>query len=270
MSMSIVDRMVVLAVVCCLGSGCASSRLSRMQAENLLLTTQLSENKQTVATLQRTTTDLEATVVEERSRRRSLEEDLEHEREVGALLRRDKGVRTTETATVRQSARQFVKEQILSLREFSEHHMMLDYVGAEIIKRDRTEGSASLLINLADPMPAGATLIGAVAYMSQPGAFSPCLLRQVDQELVVIWIGHSCEATEAGRFTPLFETPVSAAQGDLFGVICEGKVVIPFDRGTGRTGRGELPLEIGRRLALPSLDVSEARAYSFGATGFLE
>src|SRR5690606_11769446 len=110
---------------------------------------------------------------------------------------------------------------------------LLDYVGGELVQRAKLDPNAIFLVDLANPMLRTGTLTGVGGYFAKPATFSVKILRQVEQNLVVIWDSKPLAVTRAGLNRIDFSVSVGIEQGDVIGYYLADPASVSFDEGTG-------------------------------------
>ena len=193
----------------------------------------------------------------------------ERERVIG-VLGTEKSSRIQESSELRGQVRRFVQHQIDAYRDFLVQGGLLDYVGGELVERANREEKSLQLVDLANPMPRPGTLTGVGGHFLMPGSFSVKVLRQVDQNLVVIWDSKPMRVHQPGLNRINFAVSVGVEQGDVIAYYLHEGLVVSFDEGTGDTRFQTDELKPGSVVRTSSLDGEKRRrAYSLGVYGLL-
>ena len=230
-------------------SGCASSRVKTLQAENLRLTSDLTTAHGSITRLEGEVKDL---------------------RQVNKTLQYEKKAQVDETADVRRSARTFVRGQVESLRDFAQSRSLLDYVGGETIERASVDGENVLLVDMKNAFENPGILVGARVLARTETRLVFCVLRPQGDGVVVLWMSAPF-LVPAGEVAHLsFDTPVAAQKGDMIGAYAPDALGVPHDTGTGDTRAVSGPVEVGQSIAVSDMNGAQNRSYSFGVVGFLE
>jgi hypothetical protein len=255
-------RTLITVVACSVLCACASTQA--IEEERDILTEKL-------RTAQDRTEELEACLRTQEQQIGGLQEEnakLETARE---SLTREKTVRTEQAREMRRLARQFIRNQSVTLRTFSENPVLLDYVGGEAIERKRhEEGGGGLIVDLAHPLPREGMLFSGQAFVRKPLPFFFCLVRPLEGGHHIIWMSKRCVPAEPGPITIHFDAGVAVQAGDLVAVCCPEGIGIPFDEMSGQCAEIKGGVTLGQELDAAAFGKAGTRNYSFGVRGFLE
>ncbi len=240
-------------------TGCVATpeKMNMLQEQNRNLTANLQATKDRVAELEKEKAGLTAT--------------LEKQMNISKALGKEKAVRIEETGNLRQDIRTFLKAELSSFREFSQNSDFLDYIGGELIDREKSEGENVTLVDMKNSIPAGGPLLGTSGYFTAPCSYSINILRKVNDEWFVVWQAGPFEVagTQLQKFD--FGVPVSVEKGDVLAYTFRGPVGVPYDSGTGDTLYITGDLKTGSKILASKLQGKlDKRSYSIGVVGILE
>jgi len=250
-------RLLVLFAALLFSGGCTTPEaMLQLQQERDALATSLQ-------TAQGQITGLEAD-------KDQLEQRVQHLEQVERTLHKEKDVRIAETADVRHTVRDFVREQVRSINDFAQASHLLDYIGGELIERSALEGEDLLLVDLAHPMTSPGTLANGRLLTRGPCRVVFCVLRPLGDRMIVLWRSETQEVPGPGLHRMPFFGSVAVEAGDLIGLYTDGPLQVPYDPGTGETGLRSGRVKPDQSIPETDLRRQGARAYSFGVEGFLE
>ncbi len=237
--------------------GCQSpANVKQLQDQNQSLQSQLHSAQTEIALLRHT--------------EQSLRKDIDELNRVIGVLDTEKSSRVAESSNLRGSVRTFVQGQIDLFKDFLVAGNLLDYVGGELVERQRVDNKPLMLVDLDNPMPKNGVLTGLGAHFSNPSQFSVKVLRPVENKLVVIWESGPLEAKQPGINRVNFPVSIGVEQGDVMGYYFPAGGGISFDTGTGDTRYLSQDVGLGGVIRLSSLQgESKRRAYSVGVFGLL-
>lgn len=235
--------------------------VQQLQQENQQLQSQLTRAHTQIADLQSEQAKLQGEVAE-------LSRVLD-------VMSTEKSSRVEESSHLRGLMRAFVQNQIDLLKELLVRADLLDYVGSELVARHHIApdqlASNTLLVDLANPIPAEGVLTGVGAYATAPGHVQVKVLRRVEGNLFVVWESKLLTLAQAGKQRVNFPVSVGVEAGDLLAYYFPEQVNIALDKGTGDTRSYSGNLALGKSLAVRSLkQARERRAYSLGVYGLLK
>jgi len=246
-----------LIIILLTGCTSASNKVKLIEEQNRNLTADLKTAHTQISALEKEKTDLIS--------------EIEVSKNVSVALKKEKGVRTKDLWSLRQDIRTFIKKQIVSLREFSKNQNFLDYLGGELIDREKIGGKNLTLIDVKNAMPSNGTMLGTRGFFTIPCSYHVLVLRQSGKGWFVVWESGTFMIEKAGLKQFEFKIPVSVNKGDIMGYVFENSVGVPYDLGTGNMMYTSEKLSMGNFILLSKLkDKSEKRAYSLGVLGIFE
>ena len=246
-----------LLVLLLAGCSTASKKVALLEQQNLSLSTDLQATRDTVARLEKENAGLST--------------ELEKQVSITETLGKEKAVRIKESGTLRQDTRTFLKAQISALREFSQKSDFLDYIGGELINREKSEEQGLTLVDMKNNIHSSGSLLGTWGYFTSPCSYVVNILRKANDEWLVVWQAgpFTVEGTGIQRFG--FDIPVSVEQGDMVAYTFQGAVGVPHSSGTGDTLYTDKRFKVGGKVPAPDLyGKSEKRTYSIGVVGILQ
>ncbi len=250
-------RFTGLAIATILVSGCATTgNVKVLQEENKKLKSDLTQSLARISSLE--------------ADKRDLQKEISVLKHVQSVLRTEKSSRVQESGRLRSQTRAFANQGINSFRDFLKASDLLDYVGGERVQREHIEGAQQLVVDAGNPIPRAGNLTSVGGYFADAGIFSVVILRRIEDALIVVWESQPFEVPRSGESRFEFQASVSVEAGDILGYVFPKKVIIPFDKGTGKARYVDEIVKIGDRIRSSDLRGSnDARAYSVGAYGFL-
>ncbi|UTA49136.1 hypothetical protein L1F30_06210 [Simiduia sp. 21SJ11W-1] len=254
-------RIGVILALTAAATGCqAPQSTQQLTQQNAQLQTQLREAQGTIAQLQ--------------ARESALEADVAELNRVMGVLGNEKTSRVQESSQLRGLMRVFVQDQIDLLKDFLVKGDLLDYVGGELVARNGLGEAVEqqrLLVDLKNALPSEGVLTGVGGYFTQPGSFRVKVLRQIENNLVVVWESKLLPVASAGKQRVNFPVSVGVDAGDLVAYYFPGQVMVAVDAGTGDTRTYGEDLALGKTLSVRALDhAKQKRAYSLGVYGLLK
>ncbi len=241
-----------LSLVC----GCATTDVTQLKQENMGLRKDLEDSRDQISRLS--------------ERERELVEQTVQLKNLCDLLDKEKSIRIDESSALRSEVRKFVRGSMITLRDFTRKEELQDFVGSELLARNRTEGENQLLVDLRHPLTKPGLVTGGWAYLMAPSDISFCLLRNVDNKFIVIWQSPLFRVGQAGVAKLMFDIPINTNGDEYFGVYNAGAVRVPFDVGSGDVRYIRGPVKEGQTFSRADLEGKENRAYSFGVVGFMD
>jgi len=235
-------------------TGCAST--DELQKKVNSLSRELASQKDKNAQLQTTN--------------EKLTDELDYMKNVATNLRKEKEVRTEETAMVRSEIREFIRKQVEAVRQFSYNSKLTDSIGGETIDRHKVADENLTLVDMQHTCRSSGTLVGGRIFTRAAMTFNFCTLRPFNDEYVVIWVSPSLSAAQPGLSNYTFDIPVNVEKGDRLGIMTSGSVQVPFDVGTGDVRSLSGPVKEGQRIESDDLRGREGRNYSFSFLGFMD
>lgn len=201
---------------------------------------------------------------------RLLQKDIAELNRVISVLDTEKSSRVRESSQLRGQIRKFQQQQIDELKEFLVREDLLDYIGGELVERAQLEEKPLLIVDLGHPVPKNGTLTGLGGFFAKPAPFKVKVLRQVEDDLVVIWESKPITPKQPGINRIHFPVTVGVEQGDVLGYFFPTLTGVTFDTGSGDVRYLQEDLRPGgkvRRSAL--LGDGKKRAYSIGVYALL-
>lgn len=186
------------------------------------------------------------------------------------VLENEKRSRVKESSQLRGQIRKFQQQQIDELKAFLVREDLLDYIGGELVERAQMEEKPLLIVDLAHPVPTNGTLTGVGGFFAKPAPFKVKVLRQVEDNLVVIWESRLIIPKQPGLNRINFPVTVGVEKNDVLGYYFPKLTGVTFDTGSGDTRYLQSDLRPGgkvRRSAL--LGDGKKRAYSIGVYALL-
>jgi hypothetical protein len=238
-------------------SGCATSgKLREMKRQRDVLAAELGVVKDQNRALE--------------TEKKTLQDTIGGLTDIRSSLEREKDARKLEATSIRRQAREFLQLQLGHLRAFSRNHDLLDRIGGELIARNHVEEARGLLVDMKHPLPSSGTLVSGDVFSRGPCSVSFCLLRPQGDELAMIWTSPLFKITKEGLHAFPFDVPVGVEKGDHVGIYCPDALRVPYDKGTGSTGRVDGPPRVGATVKKSALVDRDGKTYSFAVSGFLD
>lgn len=201
----------------------------------------------------------------------TLESELTEANRVINVLEGEKTSRVTDSTKLRGEIRRFVQGNIDGLKGFLLDSNLLDYIGGEQVKRASIDYRPAFLIDLKNRVPRQGVLTGASGYFYKPTQLQIKILRQVKNNLVVIWESRPFNVKTTGKVTMRFPLTVGVEKGDIIGYYFDKTATVSFDKGTGNTRYINKNLPLGANIEITSLDgEKQKRAYSIGVYALLQ
>jgi len=186
------------------------------------------------------------------------------------VLDTEKSSRVQESSVLRGQVRNFIQDQIDSLKGFLVLGDLLDYIGGELVERALVEDKSLLLVDLANPIPRNGALTGVGAHFSRASPLVVKVLRPAGDQLVVIWESKTIVVREAGPMRYDFPVTVGLEQGDYLGYYFPETTGVSFDEGTSDVRYMTRDVRLGENIRKSSLlGDNKKRAYSIGVYGLL-
>ena len=169
------------------------------------------------ATLQQQLDSTRAEVQELTDTKERLNKEITYMKYVNRVLEKEKEARTGEAEGLRQTTRAFIRDQMQAVHAFAQREVLLNYVGSELTERAMVKGEDELLVDLDNRIPADGTLVEGRVFLAEPAPFFFTLLREVQDQMIVLWKSDAYAPTNAGLHQVTFAVPVSAQAGDCIG-----------------------------------------------------
>lgn len=230
--------------------------IKKLQDQNTTLEQRLSKANSEIGTLQ--------------ADKKSLENDNAELNRVISVLGQEKSSHVESSINLRSEVRQFVQMQVDALKQFLLDSDLLDYVGGELVMRPSMDAEPMLVVDLSNPAPRSGVLTGVGGYFKQTGSFTVKVMRQVGEELVVVWESQPVAVEEVGIQRLNFAISVGIQKGDFLAYAFPAGGIVGYDRGTASTRFTQKAVGLGETIRLGALDgADERRAYSVGVFGLL-
>lgn len=199
-----------------------------------------------------------------------LEQDNAELNRVISVLGEEKSSRVAESTNLRGEVRQFVQQQIDTLKQFLLASNLVDYVGGELVERASVDEKPLLIVDFLNAIPRNGTLTGVGGYFQNVGSLSVKVLRPIGDDLVVIWNSAPLAITERGQQRIKFPVVVGVEKGDYLAYYFSQPGMVGFDTGTGDSRYIDEDVAVGSSLRRNSLNGEKARrSYSLGVFGLL-
>lgn len=221
--------------------------------------------------------NLQGQLVEASSRIAKLEADnvlkqqqIDELSRVLGVLDTEKTSRVQESSVLRGQVRNFVQDQIDSLKSFLVLGDLLDYIGGELVERATVEDKSLLLVDLANPIPRNGTLTGVGAHFTNASPFVVKVLRPAGDQLVVVWESKPIIVRDTGPMRYDFPVTIGVEQGDYLGYYFPETTGVSFDEGTSDVRYLSRDIRLGDSTRKSNLlGDNKKRAYSIGVFGLL-
>jgi len=188
-----------------------------------------------------------------------------------AVLGEEKAARVSESSTLRGQIRRFVQEQIDAQKTFLVNSNLLDYVGGELVQRSKYDNRPLMLVDMHNKMPAQGVITGIGGYFVQPTEMVVKVMRQVQDNLVVIWESKPITIRKSGLVKVNLPVSVGVEKDDILGYYFPTLATVSFDQGTAETLVTTKNLRPGNAIGISSLGgKDEKRAYSLGVYALLK
>jgi len=243
---------ILITLISLILGGCASSTSTTGPS----LEQQLADAKKEIHELKQSEQELRDTI-----------NDLRH---TTTILTTEKTSRVEESSTLRGDVRKFVQANIDNLKEFMVKGNLLDYIGSEQVPRSNQDTSSLLLVDFANPAPAGGALTGVGGFFTGPGSFYTKILRPVSGQYVVVWESTPIEIKASGKQFAQFPFSVGIEKGDVIAYYFPQKVNVGYDTSTGETLYTSSNKALGSTVSKTFMSgASQRRSYSIGVYGLL-
>jgi len=252
----LMKQLSVFTVVLALGACAAAPQTQQLLNENKNLQGQVAEANSRIAKLE--------------ADNRVRQQEIDELNRVLSVLDTEKSSRVQESSVLRGQVRNYVQQQIDSLKNFLVLGNLLDYIGGELVERSLTEDQALMLVDLANPVPRNGTLTGVGAHFTKPSPFIVKILRPTGDQLVVIWESKPIIVREAGLMRYDFPVTIGLEQGDYLAYYFPEGTGVSFDEGTSDVRYLTRDVKLGDNLRKSNLlGENKKRAYSIGVYGLL-
>lgn len=249
-------RISVISVLAILTACAAPPQTQQLLNENKTLQGQLVEANTRVSKLE--------------AESRLKQQEIDELNRVLSVLDTEKSSRVQESSVLRGQVRNFVQDQIDSLKSFLVLGDLLDYIGGELVERSSVEDKSLFLVDLANPIPRNGTLTGVGAHFTKPSPLIVKILRPTGDQLVVIWESKPIIVREPGPMRYDFPVTIGLEQGDYLAYYFPEVTGVSFDEGTSDVRYLTGDVRLGDSIRKSSLlGDNRKRAYSIGVYGLL-
>ncbi|MDH5571658.1 MAG: hypothetical protein OEY89_07830 [Gammaproteobacteria bacterium] len=239
-------------------SGCQSpANMQQLETQNHTLQEQLRSASQKIEHLE--------------IEKNKLNSEISEKNRVMGILDTEKSTLTNESTVLRGQLRSFVQQQIDHLKSFLLNNNLLDYIGGEQIRRTKYDNKPLMLVDIKNQVPQSGVLTGVGGYFAKPTTLIVKVMRNVNDNVVVIWESKVVTIDKTGLVKKNFPVNVGVEKGDIIGYYFPVLATVSFDEGTGDTRVTEDNPAPGKTVKLSSLDKTEQkRAYSLGVYALLK
>ena len=206
-----------------------------------------------------------------KSDKSALQAELAERDRVIGVLSGEKESRVVTSTKLRGQVRHFVQQQVDLLKQFLLEGNLLDYIGGELVERTAVDEAPLLIVDRTNAVPKDGSLTSVGGYFNSPGTLSVKVMRQVEDNLVVVWESEPLNISEAGLQKVGFAVTVGVQKGDYIAYYLATPGMAGFDTGTGDTRYLTEDVSFGRAIRQSSLlGEKQKRSYSLGVYGLLE
>lgn len=206
-----------------------------------------------------------------KSDKSSLETELAERDRVIGVLSGEKNSRVVTSTKLRGQVRHFVQDQVDLLKSFLLEGNLLDYVGGELVERTAVDEEPVLVVDMANAVPKDGSLTSVGGYFVRPGDLTVKVMRQVEDDFVVVWESDVQSIKSAGLQKVGFSVTVGVQKGDVMAYYLSQPGMVGFDSGTGDTRYLKEDISFGRTISVSSLmGEKQKRSYSLGVYGLLD
>ena len=158
---------------------------------------------------------------------------------------------------VTSEVRSFVKKQIQQSRSFLTNIALEDFVGFPLIARENMDTDASMVVDLAHPVPGKGQINGIGGYFKGSGSIVVKLMRPVGSDYIVTYNKTlALDAAEAAKRLIDFDSPIMVNKGDVVAYYLPESISVAYDREIGvssyfRAATDEFP--VGERIQADAL-----------------
>lgn len=249
-------RIAIIALVL-LVAGCqAPQNIQQMQDKNQALDEQLKRANMAISEL--------------KAKESQQAQEMAELNRVIAILGEEKTSRVSESSNLRGDVRQFMQSQIDQLKDFLLKSNLLDYIGGELVARKQFDEDPVFIADLANKALRDGVITGVGGVFNAPGQLKVKILRQIDDELVVIWESRPVLIKDTGQQRIRFSVSVGVQRGDMIGYYFSAPGMVAFDTGTADTRYLNDDVPVGDTVSVSSLSGErQRRAYSIGVFGLM-
>lgn len=158
---------------------------------------------------------------------------------------------------VTSEVRSFVKNQILQSRNFLTNIALEDFVGFPLISRENMDTAATMVVDLAHPVPGKGQINGVGGYFKGSGSIVVKLMRPVGKDYIVTYNKTlTLDSDEAAKRFIDFDSPIMVNKGDVVAYYLPESISVAYDRKIGvssyfRAKADEFP--VGERIEADAL-----------------
>ena len=215
-----------------LGTGCATSQALQQELDKCQQS--LSDQDLLMAKQESTIRQKDQKIDEQKESIQKLEAQLSE-------LNRRLNISSTEQSRYNErirrisgSVREFIKNQIRDQRNFLTDIALEDFIGNPLIKRENTDDSKNMIVDVAHPVPSQGQINGIGGYFTGDCEIHIKFLRPVGNDYIVTYSKPvKVAAAEPGKQLIDFDQPIIARKGDIIAYYFPGPVNVPFDRALG-------------------------------------
>ena len=208
------QRFIVAVLAALTAAGCATTpQQAELKARNARLQDELSASREQVKRL---------TASEE-----MLTKEVTYLQYVNRVLEKEKLVRVGDAEQLREETREFIRDQMQSVREFARREGLLNYLGSELTERTMVRGEDQLLLDLRHRIPSDGTLLEGRVFLAEPAPFAFVLAREIQDQFVIVWKSDTYTTISNGLQEITFDIPVSAQADDCVGIYFPQAVQAP-------------------------------------------
>jgi hypothetical protein len=187
-----------------------------------------------------------------------------------SALDTEKNSRVKESSVLRNQVRKFVQREITGLKKFLVEGGLLDYIGGELVPRNKVDDTPKTIIDLHNKISSPGVLTSVGAYVVKPSTVKVKVLRYIENKFFVVWESNSIRMNLVGLNRHQFVDSVSVEKGDFIAYEFINNVGVGFSEGTADSRYPEKPLKLGESVHFNELlGAKEKRAYSIGVYGLL-
>lgn len=248
---------IAIVVVTVLLSACQTPpNVQQLQDKNQALADQLDKANRSISEL--------------KAKESSQAQEMAELNRVITILSAEKSSRVSESSDLRGEVRRFMQNQIDQLKQFLLKSDLLDYIGGELVARKQFDEEPVFIADLANKALRDGVLTGVGGIFNAAGDFRVKVLRQVDDELVVVWESRPFSIRDPGQQRLNFAVNVGVQRGDMLGYYFSNPGMVAFDTGSSDTRYLKKDVHFGETIRISSLSgESQRRAYSIGVYGLM-
>ena len=194
---------------------------------------------------------------------------LEECKQLTGILSREKMAKEQDLARLREVYRGYIGGQYKTLDGLLHNVELLDYIGGEIVAREKDQGSDLTLV-LQQPLPENGRILRVRADVAYKTRLRLLIFKPIDKELLCVYASDPLDIDNVGT-SEIVELPVPVhfQKGDIIGFYFPEKIGVYYDENTGNYSVYKASGRIGERIARNKAE-SEKRNYSLGILTVLE